>query len=37
VLQGTNANEGRLFEPSDIPFASTLANIVAAGGRPISI
>jgi para-nitrobenzyl esterase len=32
VLQGTNANEGRLFEPSDIPFASTLANIVAAGG-----
>jgi para-nitrobenzyl esterase len=32
VLQGTNANEGRLFEPSDIPFASTLPNIVAAGG-----
>jgi para-nitrobenzyl esterase len=32
VLQGTNANEGRLFEPSDIPFASTLVNIVAAGG-----
>lgn len=32
VLQGTNANEGRLFEPSEIPFASTLANIQAAGG-----
>ena len=32
VLQGTNANEGRLFEPLDFPFASTLANIQAAGG-----
>jgi para-nitrobenzyl esterase len=32
VLQGTNANEGRLFEPSEIPFASTLPNIQAAGG-----
>jgi para-nitrobenzyl esterase len=32
VLQGTNANEGRLFEPGEIPFASTLPNVVAAGG-----
>jgi para-nitrobenzyl esterase len=32
VLQGTNANEGRLFEPGEIPFASTLLNIQAAGG-----
>jgi para-nitrobenzyl esterase len=32
VLQGTNANEGKLFEPLDFPFASTLANIQAAGG-----
>jgi len=32
VLQGNNANEGRLFEPGEIPFASTLANIQAAGG-----
>jgi len=32
VLQGTNANEGRLFEPFDFPFASTFPNIVAAGG-----
>jgi para-nitrobenzyl esterase len=32
VLQGTNANEGRLFEPEEIPFASSLANIQAAGG-----
>jgi para-nitrobenzyl esterase len=32
VLQGTNANEGRLFEPGEIPFASTLPNIQAAGG-----
>jgi para-nitrobenzyl esterase len=32
VLQGSNANEGRLFEPSEIPFASTLPNIQAAGG-----
>jgi para-nitrobenzyl esterase len=32
VLQGTNANEGRLFEPGEIPFASTLPNITAAGG-----
>jgi para-nitrobenzyl esterase len=37
VLQGTNANEGRLFEPSffpsqvTVPFGSA-ANIVAAGG-----
>jgi para-nitrobenzyl esterase len=32
VLQGTNANEGRLFEPADVPFASTFPNILAAGG-----
>ena len=32
VLQGTNANEGRLFEPLDFPFASTFSNILAAGG-----
>jgi para-nitrobenzyl esterase len=32
VLQGTNANEGRLFEPLFFPFASTLPNIEAAGG-----
>ncbi len=32
VLQGTNANEGRLFEPGDIPFAGSLANVIAAGG-----
>ena len=32
VLQGTNANEGRLFEPLDFPFGSTFPNILAAGG-----
>ena len=32
VLQGTNTNEGRLFEPLDFPFASTFPNILAAGG-----
>jgi para-nitrobenzyl esterase len=37
VLQGTNANEGRLFEPSFFPSAvtapkGTAATIVAAGG-----
>ncbi len=32
VLQGTNANEGRLFEPLDFPFASSFLNIVEAGG-----
>jgi len=37
VLQGTNANEGRLFEPSFFPAALifpgvSAANIVAAGG-----
>jgi para-nitrobenzyl esterase len=32
VLQGTNANEGRLFEPGDIPFAGTFAQVFAAGG-----
>jgi para-nitrobenzyl esterase len=32
VLQGTNANEGRLFEPGLIPFASPPTNVIAAGG-----
>ena len=32
VLQGTNANEGRLFEPLYFPFPSTLVNVQAAGG-----
>ena len=32
VLQGTNANEGRLFEPADVPFAGSFLNVVAAGG-----
>ena len=34
VLQGTNANEGRLFEPALIPtpVSSTAAEIAAAGG-----
>jgi len=32
VLQGTNANEGRLFEPADVPFASSFLNVVEAGG-----
>src|SRR6202451_932055 len=32
VLQGTNANEGRLFEPLDFPFPRTFPNILAAGG-----
>ncbi|MGA9511928.1 MAG: carboxylesterase family protein [Candidatus Sulfotelmatobacter sp.] len=32
VLQGTNANEGRLFEPLEFPFASSFLNIVEAGG-----
>ena len=32
VLQGTNANEGRLFEPGELPLAGTLANVQAAGG-----
>jgi para-nitrobenzyl esterase len=32
VLQGSNANEGRFFEPAYFPFSSTLGNIVAAGG-----
>ncbi|HSY92717.1 MAG TPA: carboxylesterase family protein [Candidatus Binatus sp.] len=32
VLQGTNANEGRLFEPADVPFAGGFLNVVAAGG-----
>jgi para-nitrobenzyl esterase len=32
VLQGTNANEGRLFEPGEVPFAGSFAAVVAAGG-----
>ena len=32
VLQGTNANEGRLFEPAEIPFPASLAAVAAAGG-----
>jgi para-nitrobenzyl esterase len=33
VLQGTNANEGRLFEPDDFPFPSVpFVDILAAGG-----
>jgi para-nitrobenzyl esterase len=32
VLQGTNANEGRLFEPGLVPFAGTFAQVFAAGG-----
>jgi para-nitrobenzyl esterase len=32
VLQGTNANEGRLFEPGLIPFPSNPLLAIAAGG-----
>ncbi len=32
VLQGSNRNEGRFFEPREIPFAAPMATIVAAGG-----
>jgi para-nitrobenzyl esterase len=32
VLQGTNANEGRFFEPRRIPFAGPPAAVIAAGG-----
>ena len=32
VLQGTNANEGRLFEPLQVPFAGPFAAVFAAGG-----
>jgi para-nitrobenzyl esterase len=32
VLQGSNANEGRLFEPGEVPFAASLATVGAAGG-----
>jgi para-nitrobenzyl esterase len=32
VLQGTNANEGRLFEPGLVPFAAPFAQVFAAGG-----
>jgi para-nitrobenzyl esterase len=32
VLQGTNLNEGRFFEPREVPFAAPMATIVAEGG-----
>jgi para-nitrobenzyl esterase len=32
VLQGSNANEGRLFEPGEIPFSGSFAAVTAAGG-----
>jgi hypothetical protein len=32
VLQGTNANEGRLFEPGLFPFLNTTPIVIAAGG-----
>jgi para-nitrobenzyl esterase len=32
VLQGTNANEGRLFEPGIVPFPSNPALAIEAGG-----
>ena len=32
VLQGTNANEGRFFEPRFIPFTATTDEVIAAGG-----
>jgi para-nitrobenzyl esterase len=32
ILQGSNLNEGRFFEPQIIPFAAPMATIVAAGG-----
>jgi para-nitrobenzyl esterase len=32
VLQGTNANEGRLFEPTALPLPAALATVAAAGG-----
>jgi para-nitrobenzyl esterase len=32
VVHGTNANEGRLFEPALIPFAADAATVIAAGG-----
>jgi para-nitrobenzyl esterase len=32
VLQGSNANEGRLFEPGEVPFAGSFAAVTAAGG-----
>jgi para-nitrobenzyl esterase len=32
VLQGSNANEGRLFEPDEIPAAGSAADVAAAGG-----
>ena len=32
VLQGSNLNEGRFFEPGVVPFAAPMATIVAAGG-----
>jgi para-nitrobenzyl esterase len=32
VLQGSNANEGRLFEPGEVPFSGSFAAVTAAGG-----
>ena len=32
VMQGTNANEGRWFEPQQIPFPTSFSAAVAAGG-----
>jgi para-nitrobenzyl esterase len=32
VMQGTNLNEGRYFEPDAIPFAQSFSDVVAAGG-----
>jgi len=32
VLQGSNANEGRLFEPGLVPLSASLASVAAAGG-----
>ncbi len=32
VLQGSNANEGRLFEPDVVPLAASLDTVAAAGG-----
>ncbi len=32
VLQGSNANEGRLFEPDFVPLSANLADVAAAGG-----
>jgi len=32
VLQGSNLNEGRFFEPQEVPLEAPLATIVTAGG-----